>query len=363
MSQFLIRKQKKEVNNKIMESPSMQPIQQHIVEPSVSADASAGVNPAAIRYGWCKYADINLVNGDGTMSLYVQPPYINEGEGTVPNPYHRVLPKGQLIPFPTFDAFQQMPSPDITNSRGQALMVDSVRQMTSLEAIVTVLRDYSRWGFTVLTALQGLDQATAYRIFTVVQPLDYPLKQILNELSFGAIERIDATESITFPGFEGYVVEPLRNDFEREIARRLASEMEAGATITVDLASTVLDNTMHSITARHSGGVGKTGPDKEDTRLSAELGRELPRLIANESPQDRVAGIENKIDMLSNLVTSQNLIQSQQNEIAELRRQLQQESAVAESAVDANGVCGFIKDDGSPCGSVTKNGEPCRWHK
>ena len=116
-------------------------------------------------------------------------------------------------------------------------------------------------------------------------------------------------------------------------------------------------------TARLPGSPGGSGPDKEDTRLSAELGRELPRLIANESPQDRVAGIENKIDMLSNLVTSQNLIQSQQNEIAELRRQLQQESAVAESAVDANGVCGFIKDDGSPCGSVTKNGEPCRWHK
>jgi hypothetical protein len=274
-----------------------QPVQRQTVQPAVERD-TASQRPTEQRYGWCPYGNIDLRNPDGTINLYVQPHEVDAGGGNVPNPYHFTLPKNQLIPFPTFPALEQRPSDDLKDSNGRALLVDSVRTITAKEAAEGVLQRYSGWGFTILNSLQGVDQDTAFRIFSVVQPLDYPLSQLVNELSFGARERIDATEPITFAGIEGYSVEPLRSDLERDIAEKLASEMENGAQIAFDLATETLDSTETSMTTRFAGGQGKTGGDPLDRRLSRELERDLPRMVGTAKPVVDNSVLEKKVDLL-----------------------------------------------------------------
>lgn len=294
-----------------------QPVQTNRVQPATERD-TANLRPTEMRYGWCPYGDINLIGPDGTINLHVQPTEIDQGGGTVPNDYHRMLPKGQLIPFPTFNARELMPSADQTDSQGRAVLETGFRTITALDAAVGVLNRYAGWGFTILDSLQGLDQDTAFRIFLVVQPLGYPLGSLVNELSFGARDRIDATEPLTFPDFPDYEVEPLRSELERDIALKLAEEMEAGAQTAFDFATETLDATETSMTTRFAGGQGKTGPDALDRRLSTELGRELPKLIGKDAPTSNTAALEEKVDLLVDHAQSQKL----KDENAELKAKL-----------------------------------------
>lgn len=352
----------------------MQPITNRRVEPAVNR-AATDQNPTAMRYCWNPYGPINLMGPDGTCSLYVQPHEIEDGEGgTIPNPYHRVLPKGQLIPFPTFNAVQQMPSPDLVAPDGRPVMVTGITPMSAHAAAVTVLGVYSVWGFTICNSLQGLDQETAFHIFQVVHPFDYPMRDIVTEMAFGALERIDATETITFPAFPGYQIGPLTDRVlqvdangneltERTIATKLASELLAGAEIAVTLAKTTLDSTEADMVKAYAGGKGKVGPDALDQRLSAEMGRDLPKMIGTES---KTAELENKIDFLVGREASR----ADKEEIQRLRDELEAEkkknAGKGTSADDTTGtktICGFIKADETECQMPTKNGERCGHHK
>jgi hypothetical protein len=89
--------------------------QQVVREPSpVGAN-----NPTQIRYGWNPFKEFNLCGPDGTIAIYAQPYQIAGPNGEpVMNPYHRSIPKGQLIPFPTFNIGEQGPSPDLRDSTG-----------------------------------------------------------------------------------------------------------------------------------------------------------------------------------------------------------------------------------------------------
>ena len=209
------------------------------------------------------------------------------------NPYHRKLPQGQLIPFPTFNVISQMPDPDRTDTNGRAILISSTSTRTALEAASSVLWAYSRWGFTILSALQGLDQDVAHRIFSVVQPFVYPLSELMLQLGTGALDRIESREPMILNVAQDvtYEIEPLASDFERERAMELREQMMAGAQISFDLASETIDGTMRSMTSRASGGKGKDGPDALDRRLSEELGRDLPHLVGNDQKQAELAQI------------------------------------------------------------------------
>lgn len=332
------------------------PIETRKVQPAIDRDR-ASQRPTETRYAWCPFGDINLKGPDGTMALHVQPEMINDGDGNIPNPYHGKLPKGQLIPFPTFSFGLMKPSPDQTDANGRAVLVESTEQMTALAAAVQVLRGYSAWGFTILNSLQGLDQDTAMRIFQVVQPFDYPLSRLVNELAFGAQERIDSEETLTFADAPGYAVQPLYSEQEREIARALATEMEAGAQIAFDLATETLDTTEASMTQRFAGGQGKAGADQLDKRLSAELNRELPKVVGT---ANKISENDAKIDFLVNRAINED----QKKELEELRREnAALKAGQSPSATTETSTCGHLKEDGSLCAMVTKNGEKCRWHR
>lgn len=368
-----------------------QPIQTRPVQPAVDRDITS-LRPTETRYGWCPYGDINLTNSDGTINMYVQPHEISDGEQNVPNPYHRVLPKGQMIPFPTFNVIEQMPSPDLTDGDGRAVLITGTRAMTAHDAAVSVLQRYSGWGFTIFNSLQGLDQDTAFRIFQVVQPLDYPMSQLINELSFGARERIDATEALTFDGIKDYVVQPLTDreiragqdgkmQTERQVALQLADEMETGAQIAFDLATETLNNTETSMTTRFAGGQGKTGPDALDRRLSSELDRDLPKMVGNgkNDQQSSLAEMKSQMDFLVGREASR----ADKERIAELEAKIaameaggidvntmkepvppvetSSETADSDAETQAKAVCGHIKDNGEPC-QITTGGGKCGHH-
>lgn len=343
------------------------------VEPTV-ARTDAGVNPEVIQYGWCPFGDIKLVNGDGTCAIFAQSADIMVDGQTVPNPLHRLLPKNQLIPFPTFSYPIQVPSTEKTDSKGRALLETSIHTMPALHAAVSVLRQYSGWGFTLLSSLRGVDQGLAMRIFQVVQPLDYRLGDLPFELTMGADARIESTEPLTFTGLPDYVVQPLRSESEREMARAVAAEMASAADIAIAKATEILDQTEAAMIKSTNSGKGKPGPDPLDKRLSLELGRTLPQFLAKTDP---VAEVAKKVDRLVDHVTAQDL----ERENEKLRQQLADAQAIAPTAKAAasspvtepgattetvpttNTVCGRIKGNGEPCRTPTKNGEACASHK
>jgi hypothetical protein len=108
--------------------------------------------------------------------------------------------------------------------------------------------------------------------------------------------------------------------------------------------------------------MGKSGPDELDKILSAELGRDLPKLIGkgaqDRQPDAAIQRIESKVDRVV-----------EQNEMRELREQ--NERMQAELAALRAGqnqvpqdvlVCGRPKADGAPCQTRTGGG-PCANHK
>ncbi len=349
------------------------------VDPALPQDMN-DARPTETRYGWTPFKDISLVGPDGTMSLYVQPHAIASGaydeKGlpvVVPNPYHRVLPKGQLIPFPSFPQIQYTLSEEQRDSKGSPVPVQSTRMAPALENIVSVSRDHSGQGFTVLQALQGLDEDTAHRIFAVVQPFQYPLGEIVGELEFGAIERINSREAIVFEIGDGelYHVDPLATDQERAIATQLAGQMAAGASVAFDYATEILNASVISINTRLSGGQGKVGPDTLDRYCAGQLGREndFPTATGRNNGSQSDPAFGQKLDFL----VGREQERSDKERIADLERQIAEmkagQTAVAESADSteatpavATGVCGFVKTDGTACKRKTPKGERCGDH-
>lgn len=292
------------------------PIQNHVITPDAPRTQD-GVNPNAARYGWCPFKDISLVNSDGTFYYYVQPES---------SPYHRNLPKNQLIPFITFpvttfvDDYSVSSTPKNPNPKRA-----DISTKTALEAVTEILHAHSVWGYTILNSLEGLEQETASRIFAVVQPFSYPLGEIINQLAFDAMERIESRENLVFPMGEyeaGYIVDALRNDDERIIANKLVGEMLAGAETAIAFANEIFDRTEQSMTTRFAGGKGKTGGDPLDRYLAEELDRDLPRLIGKEKTggggMEAVGEVSKKVDFL----VDREIARSQQEEIDKLRREI-----------------------------------------
>lgn len=246
-------------------------------------------NPTEVRYGWMPFKSVNLINGDGTITYYIQPPN---------SPYHREIPKNQLIPFETFNITKRDPDNSIEGTPGmRPLYVMNTTVKTAFEAATELLTGYSGRGYTVLNSLQGLPQEDAFRIFQVVQPLDYKIGEIVSELSF-AEERIEATSPIDLSHKVGeeYIVEPLRNEREREIARRLVSEMLDGATRAETFALSIFGDTEMDLVATASGRKeGKKSPDPLDRYLEEELGRELPNMFRKEG---QGGNLEEKVNFL-----------------------------------------------------------------
>ncbi len=343
---------------------SLRPVGGLEVEPAVSRDTSDR-NPTATRYGWCPFKNINLMGADGTVNYYVQPHEITVNGVIEGNPYHRALPKGQLIPFPTFNAIQITLSEDLKDSKGSPLPVSSTRAIPALEAITVVLRDYSMWGFTMIRSLQGVDQDVAQRIFRVVHPFEYRMRDLPYELSVGAEGRINSVGDLRFDigDNEEYVVEALRSESEKMLAREVAAELAAGAELALTLAEATFSETDISIKTRLSGGNGKFGPDPLDKYLADELGKEFVNLATMTGGGGVAPELGQKVDFLVDREVSR----GDKERIAELEAQLAaatigQPEVISQPSIEVT-FCGRIKRNGEPCKSITKDGAPCFQHE
>jgi hypothetical protein len=338
--------------------------QQVVREPS----RPIGTNdPTQIRYGWNPFKEFNLCGPDGTIAIYAQPFQIAGPDGEpVLNPYHRRIPKGQLIPFPTFNIGEQGPSPDLRDSTGRATLITITRAVPAAEAIIRVAIAYGDKGFTQLHSLQGMEQEQAQRIFTVVQPFDYPIGRLVDELTFGAEERIDSQEDLVFDLGDGqeYVVDRLQNDTERDIARRLVAEMLVGAEVAFTLADETLSATNTSITTRFAGGQGKVGPDGHDRYLQSEEVGQVVRPLENGKTDN--SALESKVDFLVHKEVSR----EQQAEIDRLKQENEalKQQLPAKPAMEAASTIIYCnrpkRDTGEPCQVPVKNeGDACPHHR
>jgi hypothetical protein len=340
-------------------------VRQQITKPPVVSEVAQ--DPTVTRYGWLPFKKVNLCGPDGTMAIPAQPYEIAGPNGEpIRNPYFSELPKGQLIPFPTFTRIEQQPSQDRRDGQGRAMLDSIPRQVSALEAIVLVARAYGDQGFTRLNSLTGIDQEVAQRIFTVVQPFDYPIGKLPDELNFGAEERIDSDEELVFDlgGGQEYVVDCLRDDTERDIARRLVAEMLVGADVAFTLASDTLNATNTSITTRFAGGQGKVGGDAHDRYLEQEEVGQVVRPLKSKETDN--SALESKVDFLvSKEVTreQQERIDRLERENAELRNQAAAKPAAETSTAIVR--CGFPKvDTQEPCQVPVKTeGDRCPHHR
>lgn len=337
-------------------------VKQQVIKAPIVTEASQ--DPTVIRYGWLPFKAVNLCGPDGTIAIPAQPYEIAGVDGSaISNPFFRELPKGQLIPFPTFTRVEQQPSQERRDGQGRPMLDSIPRQVSALEAIVLVSRAYGDQGFTRLNSLTGVDQLTAQRIFTVVQPFDYPIGRLQDELNFGADERIDSEDDLIFDlgGGQEYVVDSLRNETERHIARNLVAEMLIGADVAFTLADETLNTTNTSITTRFAGGQGKVGPDAHDRYLEhEEVGQVVSPLKSKEADN---SALESKVDFLVN----KEIVRSQETELEKLRREnaeLKQQNEARSAAPVEVIRCGFTKADGNPCQYVVKaEGERCSNHR
>jgi hypothetical protein len=248
-------------------------MQTQIQAPPDISKAPRAANDTALHYGYVAYKDINLASSYG-LDYFVQPP---------DSPYYRVLPSRQLIPFTNTEF------PEVNENVAGAMGVQRKGPLTILkgktagECAKEVEQAYEAWGFTVLYPLTGYSVQAAFRIFQVIQPFPYKLKDIELELE-NADDRIEHGGPAFYNG-EAISV-PELTEAEIGVALKVRDLMLNAAKVAADLGATVRDNTIDSMNSRFSGGIGKGKADPHDKYIFNEFDTELPKLVNTEKPTE-----------------------------------------------------------------------------
>ena len=230
----------------------------------------------ASHYGYCAYKDIELAGSLG-LEHKVQPPE---------SPYYRTIPARQVIPFTNIEVAEidekLASAPGGAKMMGKPILPIKKVGKSARECADELRTEYADWGYTVLTPLTGYSVDDAFRIFQVIQPFTYKLKDLGSEISFGAVNRIESDTTIVAV-YEGEKVElePLPADL-KEVAEEVRAILEASVSIAENKAGEIAEKTRLSMTSRFAGGPGKTRPDPHDKYVFSELGMELPTLISSE---------------------------------------------------------------------------------
>lgn len=252
--------------------------------------APVQASDTAVHYGYVAFHDISLQGPTG-IEYRVQPDY---------SPYFTKIPARELIPFTNINVYEidssRAASHQDNRHRQKYTPPVAGRQKTARECVEEMVNCYMQWGFVELTPLRGLTEDVAFHIFQVIQPFAYSLRDIENEISFGAVERIAETDifTVTYNG-ETATIEPLP-DHLKAIAEEVRAIMASSASVAVDKATTIFENTELSMTKAFAGGEGKRGADPLDKYLAGELGKELPKLVTTNSsaqnqPVNQIAGV------------------------------------------------------------------------
>lgn len=230
----------------------------------------AMASDSAVHYGYVAFNDINL-SGPTGIEHRVQPDN---------SPYYTKLPSRQLIPFTNLTVTEIDPAAAGARNKGRHQPPVIRKPKSAKECVTEMANCYDDWGFKELTPINGLSEEQAFHIFQVIQPFPYRLKDLDNELSFGALDRIAETETFTVE-YDGEKVslEPLPSEL-KPIAEKTRSIMASSASVAYDRAMNIFEKTTLSMTKAFAGGDGKAGADPLDRYIAAELGRDLPKLVS-----------------------------------------------------------------------------------
>lgn len=227
----------------------------------------------AIHYGYCAYKDISLASSNG-LDHKVQPPH---------SPYYRTIPCRSLIPFVSFQINEIDDAAAGVEAFEHKVLPLVWKPKSARESIDEMVYSYGGWGFVTLTPMTGMDEADAELIFNTIQPFKYKLKDLQNEIDFGAVERIANTEPYTVVYNDATVdLQPLPERL-KEKAEEVRNIIAGSVAIAVEEASQIGENTKLSMTSAFSGGAGKRQADPHDRYVFAELGQDIPQLITTNS--------------------------------------------------------------------------------
>ena len=237
------------------------------------------VSQNAMHYGYVAYQDIQL------GGKRVQP---------ADSPYYHILPCRELLPFTNIEIGEIDERQVQNGKRPRGVPPVKITQKTAYECALEMEISYAEWAFQILHPLTGLDEDAAFRIFQVVQPFRYKLKDIQAELG-GAEDRIDRDEPYTV-SYDGDTIalEPLSED-EKVVARKIAEQIGAAANHAFDLGVKRQQETLTSMTKAFAGGDGKVTPDPLDRKLAKDFGTKLPQLV---NVQEQEAAKQSESDAL-----------------------------------------------------------------
>ena len=221
------------------------------------------VSQNALHYGYVAYQDIQLGHHQ------VQPDT---------SPYHKVLPKRELIPFTNIEV-GEIDEKQVQNpKRPKGVPPVKIVQKTAFECAQEMEVSYADWAFQILKPLTGLPEDQAFRIFQTVQPFTYKLRDAQAHVG-DAESRIEQDEPYTV-SYEGETItlQPLSNE-EKEIARKVQEQVLASINQAFELGTDKFQKTVTSMTRAFSGGDGKVTPDPLDRNLAKDFGTKLPQLV------------------------------------------------------------------------------------
>jgi hypothetical protein len=223
------------------------------------------------HYGYCAFKEIEL-GGPSGLEHKVQP---------ADSPYYRKLPARVLIPFTNVTHREIDERRSSSGPRGNVIQWLEFNK-SAKECVMEMTDSYADWGFKFVEPLTGYSTEDAAKIFDVIQPFDYKLVELVDQLNFEAPQRIEATEpfGVSYKG-ETAVIDPLPADL-KEVAYEVLNVLQASVDKAFTLAKQTEQKTLISMTKAFSGGDGKTVPDPHDKYVYDQLGSKAPQLLTTE---------------------------------------------------------------------------------
>lgn len=278
-------------------------------------------NETAIHYGYVAFKDIDL-SGPLGVEHHVQP------DGS---PYYRLLPCRELIPFTNVVYTEIDERAAATTSYAPTALPVVQRQKSSRECAEEMVSSYEEWGFVMLSPLTGFSEEDAFQIFQTIQPFTYKLVDLLDQVEYGAIDRINETApySVNYNN-QTFTMQPLSADL-KEVALAVRDVMIRSIEVAVEMGADTREKTVQSMTQYFSTGAGKRRADPLDQYIFDQFNEEVPRLLNTKNEnKDNSAGI---LEKLADAIMGRQKSEELEKELAEVKKLKEElKSAISEPA-------------------------------
>lgn len=297
------------MENQIKEIPKIQQ------KPRAASDT-------AIHYGYVAFKDIDL-SGPLGIEHQVQP------DGS---PYYRIMPCRELIPFTNVLFTEIDEKAAATTSYAPSALPIVQRQKSARECVDEMIASYEEWGFIHLTPLVGFNEDEAFHIFQTIQPFTYKLADLLNEIEYGASDRINETAPyVVAYNNQSFTLQPLPADL-KEVAKKVQEIMVRSVEVAVARGEDQREKTVQSMTQYFSTGTGKRRADPLDQYIFDQFNEPLPRLVGGKEEKDSSVGILEKLADAIMGKQKQDEVDRQLEELKALKAQLESATVKTEPA-------------------------------